>query len=141
MPAAFGSPGSANYENPFPPAADRRARAAARAARMASAWARVGVREIVIGLDHAQPPANLSSADAFARALADVENRIPLHSDRFMQAIEISAPGPASVLQLCERPQPQPQAGEVLIRVRAAGVNRPDVAQRLGHYPAPAGAS
>ena len=58
-----------------------------------------------------------------------------------MQAIEISAPGPASVLQLCERPQPQPQAGEVLIRVRAAGVNRPDVAQRLGHYPAPAGAS
>jgi len=58
-----------------------------------------------------------------------------------MQAIEISAPGPASVLQLCERPQPQPQAGDVLIRVRAAGVNRPDVAQRLGHYPAPAGAS
>lgn len=58
-----------------------------------------------------------------------------------MQAIEISAPGPASVLQLCERQQPQPQAGEVLIRVRAAGVNRPDVAQRLGHYPAPAGAS
>jgi NADPH2:quinone reductase len=58
-----------------------------------------------------------------------------------MQAIEISAPGPASVLHPCERPQPQPQPGEVLIRVRAAGVNRPDVAQRLGHYPAPAGAS
>lgn len=58
-----------------------------------------------------------------------------------MQAIHISQPGPASVLQLTQRPQPIPQPGEVLIRVRAAGVNRPDVAQRLGHYPPPKGAS
>jgi NADPH2:quinone reductase len=58
-----------------------------------------------------------------------------------MKAIEISQPGPADVLQLCERPQPRPAAGEVRIRVRAAGVNRPDVMQRLGHYPPPAGAS
>ncbi|MET0377563.1 MAG: NAD(P)H-quinone oxidoreductase [Spongiibacteraceae bacterium] len=58
-----------------------------------------------------------------------------------MKAIEITQPGAPEVLQLTERPQPQPQAGEVLIRVAAAGINRPDVAQRLGHYPAPAGAS
>lgn len=77
----------------------------------------------------------------FALALADVENRIPSHGDPHMYAIEISAPGPSSVLRLCERPQPQARAGEVLIRVRAAGVNRPDVAQRLGHYPPPSGAS
>lgn len=44
-------------------------------------------------------------------------------------------------MRLAERPQPQAGVGEVLIRVRAAGVNRPDVAQRLGHYPAPQGAS
>ncbi|MES2297741.1 MAG: NAD(P)H-quinone oxidoreductase [Pseudomonadota bacterium] len=58
-----------------------------------------------------------------------------------MRAIEISQPGPAGTLQLCERPMPVPKAGEVLIRVHAAGVNRPDVLQRLGHYPVPAGAS
>ena len=58
-----------------------------------------------------------------------------------MQAIEISRFGPPEVLQLCERPMPQPQAGEVLIRVRASGVNRPDVVQRKGAYPPPAGAS
>jgi NADPH2:quinone reductase len=58
-----------------------------------------------------------------------------------MRAIEISQPGGPEVLRLTERPQPQPGAGEVLIRVRAAGVNRPDVAQRLGHYPPPKGAS
>jgi NADPH2:quinone reductase len=58
-----------------------------------------------------------------------------------MKAIEISQPGAADVLRLTERPQPEPKAGEVLIRVRAAGINRPDVTQRLGHYPAPPGAS
>lgn len=45
------------------------------------------------------------------------------------------------MLRLSERPAPVPGAGEVLIRVRASGINRPDVLQRLGHYPAPAGAS
>lgn len=58
-----------------------------------------------------------------------------------MRAIEIRQPGPPDVLALCERPMPELKAGEVLIKVHAAGVNRPDVLQRLGHYPVPAGAS
>ncbi|MGZ8993930.1 MAG: NAD(P)H-quinone oxidoreductase [Burkholderiaceae bacterium] len=58
-----------------------------------------------------------------------------------MQAIEISQPGGPEVLRLTERPVPQPAAGEVLIRVQAAGVNRPDVLQRKGAYAPPAGAS
>ncbi|HET8644047.1 MAG TPA: alcohol dehydrogenase catalytic domain-containing protein, partial [Vicinamibacteria bacterium] len=58
-----------------------------------------------------------------------------------MRAIEIAAPGGPEVLRLVERPQPQPAAGEVLIEVQAAGVNRPDVLQRQGHYPPPPGAS
>lgn len=58
-----------------------------------------------------------------------------------MKAIEISQPGGPDVLRPCERPQPQPGLGEVLIRVRAAGVNRPDVMQRLGIYSPPPGAS
>jgi NADPH:quinone reductase len=58
-----------------------------------------------------------------------------------MRAIEISHPGPPDVLQLCERTQPAPQPGEVLIKVRAAGVNRPDLLQRAGKYPVPPGAS
>lgn len=58
-----------------------------------------------------------------------------------MQAIEISVFGAPGVLRVCERAQPVPGVGEVLIRVAASGVNRPDVLQRKGHYPAPAGAS
>jgi len=58
-----------------------------------------------------------------------------------MRAIEITQPGAPEVLALCERPVPTLKAGEVLIRVHAAGVNRPDVLQRLGHYPVPPGAS
>ncbi|MBI3101761.1 MAG: NAD(P)H-quinone oxidoreductase [Burkholderiales bacterium] len=58
-----------------------------------------------------------------------------------MQAIEISAFGAPEVLRMCERAQPVPGVGEVLIRVAASGVNRPDVLQRKGHYPAPPGAS
>ena len=58
-----------------------------------------------------------------------------------MICIEISSPGPPDVLRPVERPDPRPLAGEVLIRVAAAGVNRPDVMQRLGHYPPPPGAS
>ena len=56
-----------------------------------------------------------------------------------MRAIEIAQPGAAEVLRICERPAPQPKAGEVLIRVHAAGVNRPDVLQRMGRYAVPAG--
>src|SRR5262245_16576928 len=58
-----------------------------------------------------------------------------------MKAVAISAPGGPDVLQLTERPVPQPGAGEVLIKVAAAGVNGPDLMQRKGLYPAPAGAS
>ena len=58
-----------------------------------------------------------------------------------MRAIEITQPGKPEVLQLCERPRPELKAGEVLIRVHAAGINRPDVLQRLGYYPVPPGAS
>ncbi len=58
-----------------------------------------------------------------------------------MTAIEIREPGPPQVLRAVPRPVPQPQAGEVLIRVAAAGVNRPDVLQRKGLYPPPPGAS
>ena len=58
-----------------------------------------------------------------------------------MRAIEITQPGSPEVLQPCERPLPVLKAGEILIRVIAAGVNRPDVFQRLGQYPVPPGAS
>ena len=58
-----------------------------------------------------------------------------------MRAIEITQPGKPDVLQLCERPVPVLKAGEVLIKVHAAGINRPDVLQRLGKYPVPPGAS
>lgn len=58
-----------------------------------------------------------------------------------MQAVEISSFGAPEVLHLGERPVPVPAAGEVLIRVSASGVNRPDVLQRTGNYPVPPGAS
>jgi NADPH2:quinone reductase len=58
-----------------------------------------------------------------------------------MQAIEITHPGDPGVLQLTQRPIPQAGPGEVLIKVAAAGVNRPDVFQRQGHYAPPPGAS
>lgn len=58
-----------------------------------------------------------------------------------MKVIEMSGPGGPEVLRLADRPLPQPRAGEVLIRVAAAGVNGPDLMQRKGLYPAPAGAS
>ena len=57
-----------------------------------------------------------------------------------MIAIDPDKPGGPEVLVPVERPVPQPGRGEVLIRVRAAGVNRPDVLQRLGMYPMPPGA-
>ena len=57
-----------------------------------------------------------------------------------MLAIEIAEPGGPEVLRPVERETPVPGPGEVLIRVAAAGVNRPDIAQRLGKYPPPPGA-
>ena len=58
-----------------------------------------------------------------------------------MRVIEIAEFGPPDVLKLAERPDPVAGSGEVLIEVAAAGVNRPDVIQRLGKYPPPPGAS
>lgn len=58
-----------------------------------------------------------------------------------MRAVEITRPGAPEVLSLGERPDPVPGPGEVLVRVAASGVNRPDVLQRSGNYPPPQGAS
>ena len=58
-----------------------------------------------------------------------------------MRAVEISQPGGPEVLQPCERPVPVPRAGEVLIKVAHAGVNRPDALQRAGSYAPPPDAS
>jgi NADPH2:quinone reductase len=58
-----------------------------------------------------------------------------------MRAIEISTPGAPDVLRVTQRPVPAAAAGEVLIQVTAAGVNRPDVLQRKGAYAPPPGAS
>jgi putative PIG3 family NAD(P)H quinone oxidoreductase len=58
-----------------------------------------------------------------------------------MIAVEITHPGGPDVLVAAERPVPSPGPADVLIRVAAAGVNRPDVMQRMGHYPPPPGAS
>jgi len=58
-----------------------------------------------------------------------------------MRAIEISRPGGPEVLRAVQRPTPHPRAGEVVIRVHTAGVNRPDCFQRAGSYAPPPGAS
>lgn len=58
-----------------------------------------------------------------------------------MQAVEISAPGGPEVLKPVTRPLPTPKPHEVLVKVVAAGINGPDIMQRKGLYPAPAGAS
>ena len=62
-------------------------------------------------------------------------------TEKIMNAIEITSFGAPDVLQLATRADPEPAAGEVLIRVSASGVNRPDVLQRTGNYPVPPGAS
>ena len=58
-----------------------------------------------------------------------------------MRVIEITQPGGPDVLQPAQRPPPKPKHDEVLIKVAAAGVNRPDILQRMGRYPPPPGAS
>jgi NADPH:quinone reductase len=63
------------------------------------------------------------------------------HPPEEMTVIEIAAPGGPEELKPARRPTPKPAAGEVLVRVAAAGVNRPDVMQRQGRYPPPPGAS
>jgi NADPH2:quinone reductase len=58
-----------------------------------------------------------------------------------MRVVEIESPGGPEALRLASRPTPRPGKGEVLVKVAAAGVNRPDVLQRMGLYPPPPGAS
>lgn len=58
-----------------------------------------------------------------------------------MKVVEITSFGAPDVLRIGQRPDPVPAAGEMLIRVAASGINRPDVLQRTGNYPVPAGAS
>jgi putative PIG3 family NAD(P)H quinone oxidoreductase len=58
-----------------------------------------------------------------------------------MRAVEVAAPGGPEVLRVATRPRPSPGPGEVRIAVAAAGVNRSDLLQRLGHYPPPPGVS
>lgn len=72
------------------------------------------------------------------------ETEIETNSEQpaaMMRAIDPDAPGGPEVLTVVERPIPEPGPGEVLIRVHAAGINRPDVLQRQGNYPPPEGAS
>ena len=69
-----------------------------------------------------------------------VPQRHKSHKNK-MRAVEITSFGAPDVLRLSSRPAPTPGMGEMLIRVNASGVNRPDVLQRTGHYPVPAGAS
>ena len=57
-----------------------------------------------------------------------------------MRAVEISQPGGPEVLRLADLPKPTPKPNEILVKVAAAGVNRPDVMQRMGRYPPPRGA-
>ncbi|MBG9386493.1 NAD(P)H-quinone oxidoreductase [Caenimonas aquaedulcis] len=58
-----------------------------------------------------------------------------------MKTVEITTPGKPDVLRMGERPDPVARPGELLIRVKASGINRPDVLQRTGNYPVPPGAS
>jgi NADPH2:quinone reductase len=58
-----------------------------------------------------------------------------------MRTIEFTGAGGPEVIRLCDRPIPTPSPGEILLKVEAAGVNRPDVTQRRGFYPPPPGAS
>jgi NADPH2:quinone reductase len=58
-----------------------------------------------------------------------------------VKAVEISQPGGPEVLKLAQRPAPEPKPDEILIKVAAAGVNRPDILQRIGRYPVPPDAS
>jgi putative PIG3 family NAD(P)H quinone oxidoreductase len=66
---------------------------------------------------------------------------LPATMPKTMNVIEITTPGGPEVLKLAQRPVPHPTGNEVLIRIHAAGVNRPEVLQRKGLYPPPAGAS
>src|ERR1700754_4088182 len=70
----------------------------------------------------------------------DEESRaMPLPTE--MRYVELSSFGAPEVMTIARKPLPEPREGEVLVRVEAAGVNRPDISQRQGNYPAPKDAS
>src|SRR5690348_378867 len=75
------------------------------------------------------------------RATGEPERKTMTAVPQSTQVIEITRSGGPEVLQPAMRPVPQPKAGDVLIRVAAAGVNRPDCLQRAGSYAPPPGAS
>jgi len=77
--------------------------------------------------------------NCFAQSLRGVEFGMPPVQQ--MRAIQIERPGNPEVLTLATLPVPQPRDGEILVKVAAAGVNRPDILQRQGKYPLPPGAS
>ena len=79
-------------------------------------------------------------ASHFAIAEAGSATHCETKRDAGMKAIEIREPGGPEVLQIGELPMPEPAAGQVLVKVHAAGVNRPDILQRKGGYPPPPGA-
>src|SRR6185436_9229932 len=56
-----------------------------------------------------------------------------------MRVVKIAQPGGPEVLQLDERPRPEPGPGQLVVKVRSSGLNRADLLQRRGHYPAPPG--
>jgi NADPH:quinone reductase len=75
--------------------------------------------------------------DALFRAATTMFDTLPSK----MRAVEITQPGGPEVLHPCDRPLPQPKPHEILVKVEAAGVNRPDLLQRQGYYPVPPDAS
>jgi putative PIG3 family NAD(P)H quinone oxidoreductase len=77
------------------------------------------------------------SAEEKSMSNTPVQSSLPAQ----MSVVEIAAPGGPDELKLARRPTPHPAEGEVLVRVRAAGVNRPDIMQRQGRYPPPPDAS
>jgi NADPH:quinone reductase len=56
-----------------------------------------------------------------------------------MKAVIITRPGPSDVLEIQERPVPEPGLGQIRVRVQASALNRADILQRMGNYPVPAG--
>src|SRR5215472_6980293 len=70
-----------------------------------------------------------------------MSNGLPEPLPKSMTAIAIREPGRPDVLVPRQQPVPAPGEGEILVKVAAAGVNRPDVMQRLGKYPPPKGAT
>ena len=78
---------------------------------------------------------------SFGRFAVDTALQSDDPSVTFVHAITMAGPGPADVLHWRQLPDPTPGAAEVVVTVRAAGVNRADLSQRAGHYPPPPGAS